>query len=192
MKNTLCFTILGLALTTAAHAQVACEAIKAEQAGQAPLRGVRVTYLGKTHAAPTLFGAERAVVYFGSDSKTRDHAGNLCNEVVAASRCEERKPLPRDQYTNRGDPGFGPAMWQKDSTKAATFYATSVSSEAQKHVGDTLSAHHGEYHKYYSACETLRAEIAHELLKKLHREYVLATQPEEMRHFEPIKIYEKF
>ena len=191
MKNMITM-ILGLALSAAAHAQVACEAIKLEQAGKQTLRGVRVTHLEKTHIITHLLGDERSVFYFGSDSATRDKAGKLCQEVVAASRCEERKPRPQDQYANRGDPGFGPAMWQKDSTKAATFYASSVSQEAQKHVGDTLSAHHGQYLKYYSACESLRADIAHELIKALHQEFAIANQPVENHHYEPVKIYEKF
>jgi len=186
------YMILALTLSTAAHAEVACEAIKLEQSGRATLRGVRVINLGKTYVETHLLGDERAVVYFGSDSAARDRAGKLCWEVVSATRCEARTPRAQDQYANRGDPGFGPALWQKDSTKAATFYANPVSTEAQKHVGVSLSEHHGAYVKYYSECESIRASLAYNLLKKLHRDFVIANQPENHHHVEPVRIYDKF
>ncbi|NDG84996.1 MAG: hypothetical protein EBX52_08175 [Proteobacteria bacterium] len=150
MKNVIWILSASL-LTLSAHADVACEAIKSEQAGKATLRGVRVTNLGKTYVREQLFGDERAALYFGSDTGSRDRAGKLCWEILNATRCDSRTPKTQDQYANHGDPGFGPALWQKDSTKAATLRVEGVSKEVQQYIGKSLETRDGEYFKYYSS-----------------------------------------
>jgi hypothetical protein len=192
MKNSISIIGALFVVCTAAHAEVACEAVKAEQPGKTVLRGIRVTNLGKLHVQHTLFGQEKAIRYFDSDPNARDRAFRLCQEILSATRCDARTPERNDQYVNLGDPGYGPAMREKDSTEAATLSVGGLSKEIEKRLGKSLASRDGEYFKYYSGCEEFRAELAFSLLKILKSEHTAKNAPANEDHYEPVPIYEKF
>ena len=155
--------------------QVGCEAFKIERSGKAPLRGVRVTLGQSTYVVEGIFNDERAKITFGEDAAARDRAGNLCWEVVRATRCEAS-----DRYENIGDPGFGPSYFQKMG-EAGTLYVGSVSSSAQSRVGGLLHGYHGHYEQTFSGCEAVRANLAYRALKIAHSEWTQANQPAETK-----------
>jgi len=191
MKNVI-WIISASFICASAHAGVACEAIKSEEPGKTVLRGVRVVNNGKTHVHQGLFGDQRASFFFGADTGARDQAGRLCWEILNATRCDARVPKMNDQYVNHGDPGFGPAKWEKDSTKAATLVVGGISKEIEERLGKSLASRDGEYFKYYSGCEEFRAELAFSLLKALKNEHAAKNAPAEDNHYEPVHIYDKF
>lgn len=193
MKN-MFLILIGIALSSAAQAgTVGCEAVKKTE-GNTTLRGVRVTYDGRTHVQDRLwFGGTSAVVYFGTDAALRDRAGSLCWQVVNATRCNEG--ATKEWYENVGDTGFGPALHQKRSATEGTLWVDSgkVSNDLRNRIGRDLSTQHGQKFEYISSCETARADLAYAILKSVRAELDARTPSRDSDAIDRrIKIYEKF
>jgi hypothetical protein len=182
--------LIGIALSAGAQADtIGCEAVKKTK-GNVTLRGVRVTYNGKTHVQnPLFFGGTSAEVFFGTNAGLRDRAGNLCWQVLNATRCKVGET--KEWYENVGDPGFGPALYQKFSSTEGTLSVDSgkVSNDIRNRIGRELSAQHGAKFDYLSSCETARADLAFAVLESVRAEQDASRRGFE---YEPVKMYDKY
>jgi hypothetical protein len=183
MKTTL--TVLTLILgIQSARADVVCMAVK-KTVGNKITRGVSITIPG------TEFSESE---WFGENSADRDRAGNACWAIVRSSRCQAETPTAQDQYQNVGDPGFGPRLWVKKSSKAGRMILSDLPSELLPYLPGGFNAHHNRYHAFYSGCEEARAVLAHAVVERMSEETnrrYRASQPEIERGIS-VPIYEKF
>ena len=161
-----------------------CTAVK-KQVGSKTVRGVSIT-LDEAKFSET--------EWFGENSADRDQAGNACRSIVRSSHCEAETPTIQDQYQNIGDPGCGPSVWVKKSTKAGRMMLHGMPSTLLPYLPGGYNAHHNRYHTYFSGCEQARAELAHAVVEKLAEESdrrYRAAHPEEERRIS-VPIYDKF
>jgi|GEM_PF-3512734 len=166
MKSILLVLVCGFGMSAVASANVVCESVKRSEGAQV-IRGVKIKHDSVKFETTT---------WFGVDSAARDRAYRACEEVANATSCAEITPKVSDRYMDAGDPGFGPRMYIKNSSKAGVLSLQWAPADVMSHYPSDYSSLHGKYFAFYSGCEEARAELSHDVVQSYQREFLRIAQ----------------